>query len=272
MIKLFWFSNPHLKRDDIVNFGDELSKDLIHKLSGKKVKWINPMRQNFFQKKFTNHVFGIGSILHFGAKNSLIWGSGLIDSKSIAPNAKYFAVRGKHTRNELLNRGYNVPEVYGDPGLLVSKVFPRKGKSRKFKIGVIPHYVEFDDVNNWYLTNNITDEIIMIDLRKDIQTILNQIINCEFIISSSLHGIIIPQSYDIPSLRVSFTNRIIGDGIKYNDYFDSVGIENYKYPFFNKENFTDININDYIHKLERKGRIKKDLLKIQDNLISVKPF
>lgn len=272
MIKLFWYSKTHLKRGHVLNFGDELSRDIVQELSGKRVKWVNPLEQNLIQKNFSNHVLGLGSILHFGAKNSLVWGSGLIDSKSSAPDAKYFAVRGKYTRNELLKRGCKVPQVYGDPGLLTSKLFPNLISVKQYKIGVIPHYVEFDEVNLWYLSNNTSNEILMIDLRDNIKTVLGKILSCEYIISSSLHGIIIPQSYNIPTLRAVFTNRIIGDGIKYEDYFDSVGIDSYKPLVFSNKNFTDVNLNKFTDKFDSYGRINNSLLKLQNSLNAVKPF
>jgi|SRR5690554_1900213 len=272
MIKLFWYSKAHLNRGLVTNYGDEISKDIVEYVSGDTVRWYNPKEQSLFQSVFTTHVLAIDSILHFGAKNSLIWGAGLIDSKSEAPNAKYFAVRGKYTRKELINRGYKVPEVYGDPGLLMSKFLPKMNDAPKFVLGVIPHYVEFDEVNNWYRQNGFTDEILMIDLRGDKELILNQIQSCKTILSSSLHGIIIPQAYGIPTLRVSFSNKIIGDGIKYHDYFDSVGIENYEPTVFDIGNFTDINLNTHFQKHAHLGQINNDLIKIQDRLISARPF
>lgn len=271
MTKLFWFSRKHLKRDNVINFGDELSKYLVEKITGKKVKWINPKSQNFLQKKFSTHVLGIGSILHFGADNSLIWGSGLIEKKSFVPSAKFFAVRGKFTRNELLNRGFKVPDVFGDPGLLTPLFFPSHKNPTK-KIGIIPHYIEFDEVKNWFKYNNISDEFFLIDLRKNVNDVIKYINDCSMILSSSLHGIIVPQAYGIPTLRVSFTNKIYGDDIKYKDYFSSVDIPDYKHISLNKNNISEKLIIEYFNGNMKYSFIENNLQKIQDRLIEVKPF
>lgn len=270
-LKVFWYSRPHLNRGNITNFGDELSYLLIQKISGKNVKWIYPLKQNFLQKKISSHILGIGSILHFSADNSKVWGSGLIEKKSFAADAKYFAVRGKYTRRELLNRGYEIPEIYGDPGLLTPLYYPNN-YLKKFKIGIIPHYVEFDEIYAWYIKNNFSKEFLMIDLRNPVELVLKQINECDIIISSSLHGIIIPQAYRVPTLRVSFTDKILGDGIKYQDYFDSVGIAEYSAPIIKKASFKESEILNLVDKFSNYLHINEDLDKIQNDLLNCKPF
>ena len=51
--------------------------------------------------------------------------------------------------------------------------------------------------------------------------IINEILSCERIVSSSLHGLITAQSYDIPCFWFK-QNYIPGDDIKFYDYFESV--------------------------------------------------
>ena len=272
MIKLFWYSRPHLNRGNVSNFGDELSRWIVEKVSGENVKWVNPKKQNIIRKNFTTHVLGIGSILHFGSKNSLIWGSGLIKKNSNAPNTKYYAVRGKFTRQELLRRGYKVPSIYGDPALLTSKFFTPQVSNPLKKIGIIPHYVEFDEINNWYKENKFSDEFLMIDLRQDISNVLKNIEKCSSLISSSLHGVIVPHAFGIPTLRVEFTNKIIGDGIKYLDYFDSVGINDYKPTLFTKKSFDEDTIIKLFKKFRNHTLPQVDISNIQDNLLKERPF
>jgi pyruvyltransferase len=272
MLKLFWYSRSHLKRGNVINFGDELSKYLLEKISNETVEWVNPKQQNLFSRLFSSHILGIGSILHFGAKNSLVWGSGLIETNSFAPDAKYFAVRGKYTRNELLKRGYKIPEVYGDPALLCPKYFPIINNNPINKIGIIPHYVEFDDVKIWFDKINISNEVILIDLRKNVLEVLDEINSCSMIISSSLHGIIVPQSYNIPTLRINISDKIYGDDIKYKDYFSSVGIKEYDIMHFNKDNLTVNSILEYFKINEKNKLINNDLEILQNNLLAVRPF
>ena len=109
-------------------------------------------------------------------------------------------------------------------------------------------------------------------MRQSVSSILDKINSCSKIISSSLHGIIVPQAYNIPVVRVRFTDNIYGDGIKYSDYFDSVGIDAYQAPSINKGNFTEKNILDLFSVYEKHSRIKKNLSSIQHTLLRNRPF
>ena len=60
--------------------------------------------------------------------------------------------------------------------------------------------------------------------------IIDEINSCQVIISSSLHGIITCHAYNIPCLWYKFSEKIVGDGIKFADYFSSVNIKPYN-PF-----------------------------------------
>ena len=48
------------------------------------------------------------------------------------------------------------------------------------------------------------------------------IASCNFIISSSLHGLIAADSLNIPHVWMKISNKIIGGNWKFNDYFLSM--------------------------------------------------
>ena len=48
------------------------------------------------------------------------------------------------------------------------------------------------------------------------------------ILSSSLHGLIISESYEIPNIWIKVSQNINGGYFKYNDYYESIGIQNSK--------------------------------------------
>lgn len=50
-----------------------------------------------------------------------------------------------------------------------------------------------------------------------------EIVLCNLIISSSLHGLIVSDVYNIPNVWVEFAGAIGGDHFKYLDYFQFVG-------------------------------------------------
>ena len=84
------------------------------------------------------------------------------------------------------------------------------------------------------------EDVLVINLlTEDVEFVINQILSCEKCISSSLHGLVVCHSYELPCLHVTFSDRDIqsglkefeigGDGVKFRDYFSSVCIPEY-YP------------------------------------------
>ena len=219
-IPLFYWSSIKFENKPKENYGDLLSKYLVEKISGKKVKWVHPRKQAWYKLNKTNYL-GIGSILAHASKKSIVWGSGIIDQNHSVHSGDFRAVRGPKTRERLLNLGFDCPEIYGDPALLLPKYFNPETE-KKYKLGIVPHYVDFEDVTKQFSKEK---EIIVIDmLTDDIELTTSEILSCEKVVSSSLHGLIVAHAYGIPAAWVKFSDRIFGDGIKYQDYFFSVGL------------------------------------------------
>jgi pyruvyltransferase len=153
----------------------------------------------------------------------IILGSGFIGQEAtrMFPKAKIFSVRGKLTR-EKLGRGDEV--ALGDPGILTSIVFPKR-KQKKFSLGVIPHYVDRDKETFINLKKNMgmKDGAIFIDVMDYPEKVIGLIDQCEFIISSTLHGLIVADSLGIPNAWIESTD-LIGGRFKFDDYYSSLGI------------------------------------------------
>ncbi|CAM4096038.1 polysaccharide pyruvyl transferase family protein [Gillisia limnaea] len=230
-IPLFYWSEIKFIFKKKENYGDLLSKYLVEKISGKEIKWVHPKKQPWYKWDKTNYVT-IGSILHHASKDSIVWGSGIIDKEQVISKADYRAVRGPQTRKYLLELGYSCPEVYGDPALLLPKYYHPAVK-KKYKLGIIPHYHDFKFVLENYKND---PEILVIDLMTlDVEEVTRQILSCEKTISSSLHGVIVSHAYGIPSIWVEFSNKIFGDGIKYRDYLESVELAFYQAEFLDRK-------------------------------------
>ncbi len=207
------------------NWGDDINYHFLKEITNQKIFNLGNLVKIFLSDK-TNYL-AIGSIIESHCnENSVIWGSGAMrsskDLKSIPK--KVLAVRGPLTRDFLLSRGINCPEIYGDPALLISR-FYKPEIQKKYKVGLIPHYLDLDNENVKRLLKRYPSDIVLINLKeyKDWHDIIDKINECEFILSSSLHGLIISDSYNIPNLWVKFSDKIGGGNFKYLDYFKSVG-------------------------------------------------
>ncbi|SDO28955.1 polysaccharide pyruvyl transferase family protein [Vreelandella arcis] len=204
-ISLVYFS-------EIKNVGDLVSPYLVEKITGKMVRRA--------QTSIFPRLLGVGSILGSGSFNSYIWGSGSIDGqfpKNELDPKKIFAVRGKRSL-DLLKSKYELSArlPLGDPALLMPKFFKPK-PNVKFTLGIIPHYVDFDKAKS--LLEGCESDYTIIDVRQDPETFISKISECEFIISSSLHGLILADSYQIPNKWVQFSDLIVGGTWKFHDYY-----------------------------------------------------
>ncbi len=222
-IRLFWWNEIKLQKKKKENYGDLLGRYLVEKISKKKVVWVKPASFsiiNFFKPIYVT----VGSILAHVNSNCVVWGSGIISKKIDIKEAKFLAVRGPLTRKYLINLGYDVPEIYGDPGILLP-VFYSPDIKTEYKFGIIPHYNDFKLVKDIFTENK---NILVIDLMtNDIESTTDQFLKCERIVSSSLHGIIIAHAYNIPAIWQRFSDVPFGDNIKFQDYFESIKIRPY---------------------------------------------
>lgn len=217
----------------IDNFGDTLNPILIKKLF-KKNAYHPDKIINFSNKTVYS---AIGSILQFvNYKKLEIWGSGFIDENSFlkCKPAKIHAVRGPLTRMKLIKQGFDCPEVYGDPGLLVPKLYNPKVK-KIFKLGIIAHYVDKDNKMIKVLKNKYKEDILFIDIQGNWKEVIDNINKCEIIASSSLHGIITADAYNIPSLWIKLSDKVIGGNFKFQDYMLSVGRKQMEPFLLNRE-------------------------------------
>ena len=234
------------------NFGDELSKFITQKLIN------NDKYKLVYNRKSEFNLLCIGSYLHEAQENYYIFGSGVRTAENIEKGHKYkklkvYAVRGPLTRDWLKKKGINVPEIYGDPALLLPKYFkPTILKNLKNKIGLVPHKSNFLK----YLNIN-DDRFFLINPTDKWENVINQICSCRSIISSSLHGLICADAYNIPNLWIEEYPLQEGD-FKFKDYFKSQ----------NREYVKIKSIKDYNDSLLWKGGNSLNL----EKLISVFPF
>jgi len=206
---------------DSTNFGDALNYPFIEYLSGKKVILSKYLSKKTVEANATYSV--IGSVVQMSSDNCIIWGAGFMtDQKPRVPIPQSIcAVRGPLTRKIFLDHNIECPEVYGDPALLLPLIYNPK-IVKKYKIGFLPHYA--DKKSEYLLPYKNNQNVLFIDVQigKDYKTLINQILSCECIVTSSLHGLILSHSYNIPVLLAKYSEKITGGNFKYIDYLLSV--------------------------------------------------
>ena len=81
--------------------------------------------------------------MHFASEDDHIWGTGIngkVNNNYDFKNLNIYSVRGPLTREILTNRGLDVPEIYGDPGILYGYFFPQYlNLEKKRKYLIIPN-------------------------------------------------------------------------------------------------------------------------------------
>ncbi|NJX17587.1 polysaccharide pyruvyl transferase family protein, partial [Tamlana crocina] len=96
--------------------------------------------------------------------------------------------RGPRTREYLLKLGYDCPEVYGDPAILLLDYY-HPSISKKYKLGIVPHYHDYENALKIF---GGREEVKVVDLlTMNVEATTTEILECERILSTSLHGLIV---------------------------------------------------------------------------------
>lgn len=174
----------------------------------------------YYDKKMKNE-WDVSKPIH-------IWGSGFIhhyntiNQNSVRPLIIH-ALRGAKTKKQLSEiLGKNISCVLADPGLLSPLIV--KPSKKEYSVGIIPHYVDknekiFKKMLEYYPNSKF------IDVQKETKDVLKEISMCKYIISTSLHGLIIADSYGIPNCWCEISDKIVGKRFKFHDYFSSFGTD-----------------------------------------------
>lgn len=244
------------------NWGDDMSLQLCMLINPNRKYIINRYTWNLFRHE---DVLSIGSIITWmTTQNSIIWGSGIVypDRELSAKPKRVLAVRGPLSRQYLLNRGIECPEIYGDPALLFPRYYNPNSK-KTYRLGIIPHFRDKKNKLVERFAQETSIKIIDVENIHPWHQFIDDICSCDYIASSSLHGIIISDAYGIPNIWVEFSG---GESKRFafQDYYQSVGRSG-QVPLIIQDNKTSIE--------EIIDSIEWEPIKINtDNLISVCPF
>jgi len=213
VLKAWWY------KASVPNFGDDISPIILEMLTGQEV----------VKSTEEDSLCSIGSIAFQNFPSPMqFWGSGAIDNNqgsSQIRNHKFHAVRGPQTRRRIIQAGGDCPEIYGDPGAVLPLLFDKEsfGNGKKYEFGILPHYVDFDRVSTFASCSD--DNVNLIDIRSGHMNVIEGILSCDKLVTSSLHGLIVGEAYGVPTAFVEFGTKLFGRLFKFRDYFQSTNRE-----------------------------------------------
>lgn len=219
------------------NWGDDINYFLLKKLFRRNIVCYDYSSLSHRMKK-ENYLM-IGSTLTLLCNSeSIVWGPGVIDPSAELPQKpkKVLAVRGPLTREYLIKHRIQCPEIYGDPALLTPYVYSPKIE-KKYKLGIIPHYTDFNSPVLEKLKQDPEVLFIRMEGYKKWTDVIDQINSCKQIASSSLHGLILSEAYNIPNLWIEVDGNLMGGHFKFHDFFLSIGSDREK-PYIMKTGTT----------------------------------
>ncbi len=163
----------------------------------------------------------VGSVMRVIQNGDVILGAGIMRETDQFFQARlcfFLAVRGKMTRDILLRYKAKVPEVYGDPALLLPLMYNPEIK-KTHKVGIVPHFVDTQLV-----TPEVAEKLArgesykIIDVYLPWREFVDELLTCEHVVASSLHGIIIAEAYGLSAEWVVLSDKVLGKGFKFRDY------------------------------------------------------
>ena len=228
---------------NIPNMGDLLNKVMLESLFNIEVNLSTITHSNIiaigsglrYTLCYGSYIRQLGhKAWHYFKPNPFyVWGTGFMkysEGKSaqfVFPHIKFLSLRGKLTKQKvekILGKEIDVP--LGDGGLLAERWIDRNIE-KKYRVGIIPHFREQECSALSEMRNTYSDSII-INLKEDPKEVVKQIASCEVVLSSSLHGLIVADSFHIPNLHIKlfdYGEKMYGDGFKFEDYYSSFSLK-----------------------------------------------
>lgn len=200
MIPVHWMTSP--------NFGDYLSKYIPEKLTGDTVNYVTTDSPD-------PHYIVSGSVLGASGPNTTVWGAGFGNcTDKIIACKELLAVRGPRSLQVIESQGLRAAAI-GDPAFIMPRLY-NPTVTKKYKLGVIPHWIDY---YVGMMRFRDCDDTSIIDILRKPEEVIDRVLECEYCISSSLHGWMIANAYGIPCMWVTLGDRLCGDGFKFQDYF-----------------------------------------------------
>lgn len=157
-----------------------------------------------------------------------VWGTGFINYSDcegtfFKKKMEFHAVRGELTRRNvecMIGQELDIPT--GDAGILASELLDEMPQ-KLYNVGIIPHICDLREPAVEKLARQYKASKI-ISVKDEPMQVIKEIAQCDMILSSSLHGLIVADSLGIPNQYVVFSDKPLGDGYKFADYYSAYGL------------------------------------------------
>lgn len=246
-INLEWWSKKE-------NVGDYISKVVYdymlnhYKLDANKVV------------RKTTHLMAVGSLIGMYEFDACVWGSGVhcvSNIKNVYEQRKYRKydirlLRGPITGEILRSAGYSVPNIYGDPAVIMPLIYNPDVNKKVYDVSVILHLNQKQD------QSELTKEFHYIDVEtNDFKYFISEIVKSKLVVSSSLHGIILAESYGVPAIFLK--KGMDGELVKFYDWY------------FSTNRYSVVAVDSILEALNVVPMKLPNIQKLQENVINAFP-
>jgi len=151
----------------------------------------------------------------------------------------------------------------GDPGLLANLIY-EPTRTLNNKIGIVAHFFDRDAP----IIKKINEDprFVVINPLDLPEKVVKKITGCKMILSSSLHGLIIADSFGIPNYHIQLSDRVTGGEYKFRDYYSGIDKK------YNKIDPNHVFNQNYLNMIYKRYKPIKQLCKIQQRLIESFPY
>jgi len=218
-----------------INFGEHIVEILIKEFGYNPRAYSDAQKKNEL-KNYNSCLIIIGSELHkdkidwFDVPKVVVWGQGKgqgdffdINDEKYSKKVSIFAVRGPNTIRQLKLRS-DIPT--GDPGFLLSLLFPIKKDESKHKIVYIPHHTNRKNIQKRLKSIGAEKYINIMFKKENFFETLTEIVSSRFVLTNSLHIVIAAQSYHVPWALCLAEGESLNMPDKWKDIFEYLGILN----------------------------------------------
>ena len=207
-IKAYWWNK-------VPNFGDAIAPFILeHFANIKNIEWDTISRSKILScgsllehvpPDWDGYIVGTGKLI----ENSRLNGFG--------KTAKILAFRGPLTA-----RGFKGNFALGDPGILANELVGPQEK--KWDLGIVPHWQDKQLAPRFKALIPEKFSTKVINTSDNPLKVIAEIGSCRRIVTSSLHGVIIADSFGGIPRRIEVCDKLANDGgmFKFRDYSESI--------------------------------------------------